>query len=533
VLEQWDVAGGSSHVFRRRNRFEFDVGLHYIGDCEPGGVIPTILRGAGLEGRVEFLEMDPDGFDTLLFPGFQFRVPRGWDRYLDRLVATFPGDEGGLRRCVSVMRSVAEQIEDVGLPTTEERLHVLLERGPAVLEWGMRPLSDLFDACQLGAGARAVLAGQSGDHAAPPSRVAIVMHASLIHHYLKAGAYYPRGGGQVLAAHLIDVIRAHGGRVRTRARVEQILVEGGAARGVRLRGGEIVTAPVVISGADIKHTLLELVGRDRLAQETVQRTEGYRMALPLFTAYLGLDIDLCEHMPNTNYFAHPTLDVESSYSSVYEGGMPDQPSVFLSSASVKDPYTSHIAPPGHSTIEVMTIVPPDYAFWNVERGPYDGARYSKLNDYRAVKERLVDEMIERATEVIPAIEGHIVWREASTPLTQERYTLASGGSCYGIELATDQSGPMRPRPQTEIAGLFLTGASTMTGHGIVGVMRGGVSTAGAVLGRDLLAEIEAGAVLGDSSLLTAGGAGWDPLKASRGLSVKPARAARAPVRLPA
>ncbi len=67
VLEQHWVAGGNAHVFRRRRMFEFDVGVHYIGDCAPGGAIPNVLRGVGLEGRVEFLEMDPDGFDTIVY----------------------------------------------------------------------------------------------------------------------------------------------------------------------------------------------------------------------------------------------------------------------------------------------------------------------------------------------------------------------------------------------------------------------------------------------------------------------------------
>ena len=39
--------------------------------------------------------MDPDGFDTLMFPGLKFRVPKGWDRYRERLVEAFPDDETG------------------------------------------------------------------------------------------------------------------------------------------------------------------------------------------------------------------------------------------------------------------------------------------------------------------------------------------------------------------------------------------------------------------------------------------------------
>lgn len=84
VLEQHYVAGGNAHVFRRKRSkrtFEFDVGVHYIGDCAPGGAILNVLRGVGLEDEIEFLELDPDGFDTILFPGVTFRVPKGWDKY--------------------------------------------------------------------------------------------------------------------------------------------------------------------------------------------------------------------------------------------------------------------------------------------------------------------------------------------------------------------------------------------------------------------------------------------------------------------
>src|ERR1700757_4758261 len=92
VLEQYDVLGGCSHVFRRKRKFEFDVGLHYIGECGPGGPFQTVLGGLGLRDRIDFLEMDPDGFDTLIFPGFEFRVPRGWESYLARLIALFPDE---------------------------------------------------------------------------------------------------------------------------------------------------------------------------------------------------------------------------------------------------------------------------------------------------------------------------------------------------------------------------------------------------------------------------------------------------------
>lgn len=514
VLEQHYIAGGNSHVFRRKRMFEFDIGVHYVGDCGPDGLIPTILRGVGLGAKVQFLEMDPDGFDTLVFPGLTFRVPKGWERYRQRLVSTFPDEETGLHRYLDVLEGIIAEMRRLqSLGAARDDISRLVQEAPTFLRWGMRPLAQLFDECGLGQRVRAVLAAESGAYALPPSKAPVALQAGLIDHYLR-GAYYPKGGGQVLPAHLVDVVRSHDGQVRTRTRVQRILVENGRAVGVRLASGEELRAPVIISNADLKRTFLEMVGEEHLSPQTAARIRQYRMALPIFCVYLGLNMDLRERMPKTNYWCYTTFDIEAVYRDCYEGRLPRELGLFITAASVKDPHTETIAPRGYSSLEIMMWVPSDYRLWAIREGPARGERYHRNPEYRAVKERLAEAAIEAAEQVIPGLREHIVWKEAATPITQERYTLSTGGTSYGIEMAFDQFGPARPTPNTEIEGLYLAGASTVFGHGIVGVMRGGVGCASAVLGRDLMAEVEAGRVFGDPSCLKGGGPGWDPWRAS-------------------
>lgn len=520
VLEQHYVAGGNSHVFRRRAlkgklELEFDVGVHYIGDCRPGGLIPTVLRGLGLGERIEFAEMDPDGFDTLIFPGFTLRVPKGWDRYRERLVEALPDDETGIHRCVSVLEALADEMPRIPLPPKAEELPRLMQEFPNFFRWGMRTLAELFDDCGLGQKARAVLSGESGTYALPPSRTPVLLHAVLMDHYLRQGAYYPKGGGQVFAAHLVDVLRANGGELRTRVRVERILVEDGRVTGVCLQDGQVVHAPVVVSNADIKRTYLELIGEEHISEATARRVRDMRMALPLFVVYLGLDIDLRGRIPNTNYLVFPSYDVEGMYQDCWDGSIPRDLMLYITSGSVKDPESEQIAPRGYTSLEIMTLVPPHYSLWNVEEGPTAGEKYHRKADYRAVKEQLTEAMIEGADRIIPGLKEHIIWKEAATPITQERYTLSSGGTSYGIEMSPEQFGPARPGTMTEIEGLYLAGASTMYAHGIAGVMRGGIACAGAVLGRDLMKEVAEGRVFGDPAKLTPMGPAWDPWEASR------------------
>jgi all-trans-retinol 13,14-reductase len=93
--------------------------------------------------------------------------------------------------------------------------------------------------------------------------------------------------------------------------------------------------------------------------------------------------------------------------------------------------------------------------------------------------------------------------------------MSSPGSCYGIEMASDQIGPRRPGPETEIRGLWLTGVSTTCGSGIVGAVSSGLGTAGAVLRRPLNAEVKAEAVIADPAKLTPIDPDRDPLAASK------------------
>lgn len=541
VLEQGDTAGGNTMIFRRLNKFEFDVGIHYIGDCERDGAIPTVLRGVGLAGRVEFEPLDADGFTTICAPHFTLRVPRGWDEYLRRLIAQFPAEERGLRRCVRVLRTVGEAFDGVNVPSNSRELVRFILKSPTGAIAGSLPLSWLFRACRLSQWAQAAICAEAGTYAAPPSTAPIMMHGAIMHHYLKSGAYYPKGGGQVIAANLVDVIQTHGGVVRTQATVERIDVEDGEVRGVTLADGRAYVAPVVVSNADIKRTFLELIEPCRLKPQTIKRVSKYRMAPPLFCVYLALDIDLRERFGATQFYLLPRDDddalnrpvtaLEQMYSDAANGIFPDtgELSNYVTSATLKDRTSTNHAPAGYSTLELMTVVPADFSYWGLQSdgSTYADQRYGKNPEYKLIKERITERLIDRVTELIPDLREHIVWCEAATPITQERYTRSTGGTSYGIDIAVDQFGRSRPASRTEIRGLFLAGASTRTAHGVFGALNGGVAAASAILHRDLLAEVRKGRVFGDPSCLSEHGPDWDPLMACRRLADKSARAERA------
>lgn len=504
-------------MFRRRRAYEFDVGVHYLGGCGAGGLLPSILAGLGVGDRVRFRQLDPECFDRIVLPGVSVDVPAGWSRYGERLRAAFPREA----REISEYLAICGEIAAVSRASVREGVHVLSRPSAAMVRWSRRSLSRLFDHCGLSTAARTVLAGQSGNYASAPANTLVVSHTVMVDDYLGGGAYYPEGGGQMVIAALVEQLEAHGGQLRTKARVRQIQIEHGRAAGVVLADGTVLRAPLVVSNADYRRTVLELCGGvEHLPEQVVRRTEDSVMRLPLAISYVALDTEL-PTASEANIWYWPSGDVERAYARTEAGNLDEPPFLFVSFTSRKDPGNDAVCPSGHTNLQLMTACPPGYATWGLKGGPASGVRYRRVDEYRAAKEKLTGRLLDLAEDVIGPFRDHIVHLETASPLTQERYTLSTGGSAYGLQ-SWGRTG-RRPDVRTEVEGLFVTGQSVVTGGGVVGAAASGAQCAAAILDRPVLAEACAGAVFGNRALLPQRDHGWDPLRISRGRDRRNAR----------
>jgi all-trans-retinol 13,14-reductase len=97
ALERGKQLGGFLNPFARRH-YHFDPGVHYVGQAAPGEALHRVLRRVGLDAAELFCPMDPDGFDVLRFPDFELAIPKGLDRFRDRIVAALPGGPARDRR---------------------------------------------------------------------------------------------------------------------------------------------------------------------------------------------------------------------------------------------------------------------------------------------------------------------------------------------------------------------------------------------------------------------------------------------------
>ena len=109
-------------------------------------------------------------------------------------------------------------------------------------------------------------------------------------------------------------------------------------------------------------------------------------------------------------------------------------------------------------------------------------------DYVRMKERMADECVCLAEEVIPGLREMVEEHYVSTPLTYRDYTSAPEGSAYGVR--KDFNAPLLTMlsPHTPIPNLLLTGQNLML-HGLHGVTMTAFLTCAEILGREKIREL--------------------------------------------
>jgi phytoene dehydrogenase-like protein len=427
--------------------------------------------------------MDAD-LEVISFPDFDFAIPRDKATFRRRLLERFPGEKRGINRYFRFL----EQVDRMQAALAQSRGRQLLAaiRCPLAIRYMGKTFGEFLDSCTADEQLRAILTAQNGTYAIAPGRVSAVLHAGLQNHYFVDGGWYPEGGGQVMADRLAESIEQHGGDIRLVSKASRIHVEGGRVTAVTFAnkhlGEKTVRAPIVVSNADLKRTVFELIGREYFPADFADRVDGFEMALPLFVVFLGLDIP-AEQLPygNSNRWVFADYDFDAEYERVAAGAMPDKPFVYMATASLKDPGNRRLAPEGHTNLQLMTLAPAQPEAWNVTAEDARNGTYEASEGYQYAKAQLAEKVIRQAEKAIPGLSDHIVFQEASTPLTHTRYTGSTGGTSYGIAATPAQFLDKRPSARTPIAGLFLAGASTRSGHGIVGVMQSGEIAAGRAL----------------------------------------------------
>lgn len=231
------------------------------------------------------------------------------------------------------------------------------------------------------------------------------------HHNKMAG--FPEGGSLEFSRAIERRYRDLGGEVQYRARVEQILVEDGRAVGVRLADGSEHRADVVISAADGRSTVFDLLGGRHVGPQIREYYDSWPTFPSLVQVSLGVDRDFSGEPPRVAFPIADPIDIAGEPHDV----------ICLKHLS----YDPTAAPPGKSSIRMMFASP--YEPW--------AALAEDREAYRAEKRRVADQVIDRLDARYPGLRDQVEAVDVTTPLTYERYTANWNGSMEGWLVTTD------------------------------------------------------------------------------------------------
>jgi phytoene desaturase len=278
-------------------------------------------------------------------------------------------------------------------------------------------------------------------------------------HYLERewGVHYAIGGTGAIVKALVNLIEEMGGKVHLNTEVEEILVDGRKAQGIRLADGTVHKADAVVSNADVPFTYMKLIPSRYRRKYTDAKLKRMKYSMSLFVIYFGtnrryLDTELRHH----NIILGPRY--KGLLTDIFHKKVvADDFSLYLHMPTITDPT---IAPEGHESFYVLSPVP------HLESGT-DWSTFAKT--YR---DRIMQFLEDN---YLPDLQKHIVAEHYIDPLHFRGELNSYLGSAFSVEPVLTQSAWFRPHNRSEdIDNLYFVGAGTHPGAGLPGVLSSSV-----------------------------------------------------------
>lgn len=381
VVEKHALWGGLNSFYKKGGR-SFDVGLHAMTNFAPRGApgpLTRLCRQLRLDR--EELALRPQIVSEIRFPGVTLRFSNDPALLMAEVAQAFPESADAFRRLFEEMRSYDEAIASPDAGSTRARLAARLPT-PLLVDMILCPV---------------LFYGSATEDDMPWHSFAILFKAIFVE-----GLCRPEGG----IRRLLDVLKreylARGGELRLRTAVERMepLRSGGVR--IELAGGETWEAAKVLSSAGRVETA-RLLGREpdvgigRLSfVETLfcldrpAREAGWEASAIFFSKRERFRYRRPDGLVDTG------------------SGIVCCPENF-----------SGQAPFPEGVVRVTSLA------------RYDAWRSLDPREYDLAKEDFVLAQLDAMAGLGPDFRRHIVYRDAFTPLTIERFTSHAGGAVYG------------------------------------------------------------------------------------------------------
>lgn len=444
VLERLPHVGGRTSTFQA-NGFRFDHGPTFFHYPQ---VLESILKSVGYDlwRELNLVKLDPQyrlvygsGGDLLATPNVE-----RMEREIARLC---PADSGNMSRFLADNRHKLNKFKpflecsfDSWRSTVTPKLLQLL---PTLKPW--RSLDDELRQYFSDERIRLAFSFQSKYLGMSPFECPGLFTILSFLEY-EYGVYHPIGGCGAVTTMLARVAQQLGAEIRVGEPVEEVLVEGRKAVGVRTKAREYKADAIVIN-ADFARAMTRMVPKAVRRKWTDQVLSKKRMSCSAFMMYLGIK-------GRYDNVAHHTIYISKDYARNMDDighrhVLSDDPSTYVQNACVTD---ASLAPAGRSTVYVLVPVThqTDNVDWRVEAPWFRKLVFDKLE---AIGMR--------------GIQSRIEYERVLTPDSWDTDFEVHRGSVFGLAHSWSQMLHMRPRNRfEELDSVYLTGGSTHPGSGL-------------------------------------------------------------------
>lgn len=455
LLEQRDQPGGRAYVYRQ-DGFTFDGGPTVI---TAPWLIDDLFTLAGRR-REDYLTLKPiDPFYRIFFPDGTHFDYSGEAARMESEIRRLGASEADIAGYHAFVRQ-SERIFDKGFTELATRPFLqwqdMLRVAPDLIRlesyrtvYGLVAKHVQHDRLRQVLSFHPLLVGGN------PFQTTSIY--ALIHHLeRKWGVWFAEGGTGAVVDALVRLFTDLGGTLRLSTRAEDVLIERGRARGVRLSSGEIIPAESVVCNADVTGAYQELLPpamRRSLAGRWLARM---RHSMSLVVIYFGTDRQY--RGSDGPALAHHDIILGPRYEGLLRDifrrkRLSDDFSLYLHMPTLTDPP---LAPPGCDAFYVLAPV------------PHLGAGIDWAREARPFRNRVMS-FLER--NYLPDLSRHLVTEHMIDP-RHFRDTLSSHlGAAFAVEPILTQSAWFRPHNRAPgVPNLYFVGAGTHPGAGLPGVL---------------------------------------------------------------
>lgn len=424
LLEQHYNFGGMATWFKRQNGHIFDISLHGF----PVGMIKTCRKYWTKEIADSIVPLKSIRFDN---PQFSLETTFDREDFTRILTQKFEIPQANVDGFFDFARSM--NFYDDQKLTTRELFQRFFPERTDVWRLLMEPI--------------AYANGSTLDDPA-------ITYGIVFSNFMSKGVYTFQGGTDLLIKSMKAELAKNRVDVRNYAQVEQILVEGGRAVGVVVNGQRI-SARAVLSNANVKNTILDLVGEEHFAPEYVAEAKGVRMNSSSTQVYLGLRRGETLPFIGELFFTstHPTFDSEA-----------------LTALECTSRTYSFYYPeirPGTDRYAIVASINSNYRDW---------ADMSD-EDYLRWKERYAEDAIRSLERYLPDVRAKIEHVEVATPRTFKFFTQHALATSFGTKFEGLKVSQDLPK---QLPGLFHAGSVGIIMSGWLGAANYGVIVANEV-----------------------------------------------------